>query len=127
MRPALGYALACAALVFVTALPLGFWLGEDRLEGLLAAGAVSLTLQVPAFALLVWARERTNRFLVVWVGGTLVRFTAVGVVAWFIYRTGELDPLTTLLGLAAYLFGMLLLEPVFFRAASGAWTTNGAR
>lgn len=119
------YGLACGALVVVTALALSPWLDPSRQGGLWAAGAVALVIQVGAFALLVRWRERMNRFLAAWVGGTLVRLAAVGLVAWAVFLRGEPDPLTTLLGLAGYLFGMLLLEPVFFRTASRTETTHG--
>jgi hypothetical protein len=125
MRLVGAYGAACGALVGVTALALAPWLGPSRREGLWAAGAVALVIQVGSFALLVRWRGQTNRFLAAWVGGTLARFTAVGLVAWAIVARGEPDPLTTLLGLAGYLFGMLLLEPVFFRIASRTETTHG--
>jgi hypothetical protein len=121
------YALACVLLLLVSVMVLAPWLGPSRREGLVTAGVVALALQVGSFAVLVGARKRTNRFLAAWVGGTLARFAAVGLVAWMVFLRGEPDPLTTLLGLAGYLFGMLLLEPVFFPTESGAETSNGRR
>lgn len=72
-------------------------------------------LQVGAFAALVRVRERAQLFMVVWLGGIVLRFGAVGVVAFWVTRTEALPPATTLLSLVAFVFVLLLLEPVFLR------------
>lgn len=122
MKAVVRYFGACAALVAVTAGALSLWLTPGQVRGLATAGGAALVLQTLAFALMLWARKRTNRFLAVWAGGTLVRFAAVGLAAWVVIRWGELDPAATLLGLAGYLFVMLLLEPAFL--ASGPDTES---
>jgi hypothetical protein len=118
------YAGACLAVVVVSAGALALWLTPAQLRGLLAAGAIALVVQVVGFALLTGAWDRTRRFLAVWVGGTLVRFAVVGVAAWWVARRAGPDPAATLLGLAGYLFAMLLLEPVFVRAGSDTENTR---
>lgn len=112
----LRYGVACAVLVAVSAGGSALWLEPDHVRALFVAGGVAMALQVVGFGLLIAAKNHTNRFLAVWVGGTLVRFAAVGIAAWVLVRRGEPDLLTTLLGLAGYLFAMLLLEPAFLHA-----------
>ncbi len=111
-----GYGLACALLVLVTSLGIRPWLTSAQFEGLVMAGAVALVLQVAAFTWLVRVRGTTTHFLAAWIGGTLVRLATVGIVAWIVLGSGRPDPVTTLVGLAGYLFGMLLLEPLFLRS-----------
>jgi hypothetical protein len=50
----------------------------------------------------------------------LVRFGVIGAVAVLVVRRPSLPPVPTLLALAGFLFGMLLLEPLFFRKAAPA-------
>ena len=43
-----------------------------------------------------------------------LKTTAVGLAAWAVFRWETLHPVSTLVGLAGYLFSMLLFEPVFY-------------
>lgn len=72
-------------------------------------------LQAVAFAVLLRVRDRPGPFMVGWLGGIVMRFAAVGVVAYWVTRTGALQPTVTLLSLVACMFVMLMLEPVFLR------------
>ncbi len=72
-------------------------------------------MQVIAFAALNRYCDHVNGFLAAWVGGTLVRMVVVGVVAFAVTRSGTDGAMATLLALAGFFFGLLLLEPVYFR------------
>ena len=81
--------------------------------GVMAAGVVALPIQVAAFALLARHPLGTTAFMAAWVGGTLVRMFVVGLAGWALVALPDLPPVPTLLGLAAFFFVMLLLEPRF--------------
>lgn len=93
------------------------WVDPSARRGLLLAALVAYPVQVCAFALLVRWRDRMNRFLAAWVGGTLVRMGLILAVALVLLRVPDTEPLATLLSLAGFLFGLLLLEPFFFRGS----------
>jgi hypothetical protein len=98
------------------------WLDGPGRTGLLVAAGVAWVVQVPAFGLLVRYRGKTKGFLAAWVGGTLSRMVLVGLAAWAVVELPALPPAPTLLGLAGFFFGLLLLEPFFFR--KGGETMN---
>jgi hypothetical protein len=87
----------------------------DDARGVWIAAAIACGLQLVSFPLLVMARAHANLFLAGWVGGMLLRFGALAVVAIWITRSGALPPAATLLSLAGFLFLLVLLEPVFLR------------
>lgn len=84
-------------------------------SGMLVAAAVAVPVQVVAFWALDRYRGRLEGFLAAWVGGTLVRMAVIAVVAVVVIRSGTEGAVTTLLALAGFFFGLLLLEPVYFR------------
>lgn len=126
MTGARGYAVVGGALLAVLVGVLWPWLDAPGRRGILAAAAVAWPVQVVAFALLVRYRSRMHRFLAVWAGGTLVRLGLIGGVAFALTRVPGLAVAPTLLGLAGFLFGLLLLEPVFFRLAGEGTESEGA-
>ena len=91
------------------------WLDADARRGVVLAGLIALPVQITAFWLLLRYRDRLNGFLAVWAGGTLVRMAVVAVVATVVIRARMDGAVTMLLALAGFFFGLLLLEPVFFR------------
>lgn len=91
-------------------------------RGLLIAAAIALPVQFLAFVGLMKVRGQLNGFLAVWVGGTLLRVVVIGITAFFAIRSGIDGLAPMLLGLAGFFFGLLLLEPVFFRPAAGETT-----
>ncbi|MFC1660527.1 hypothetical protein ACFL3S_03535 [Gemmatimonadota bacterium] len=95
----------------------GLWpiLSEPARTGVLVAGAVAWPVQLLAFGFLVRFWGKPQRFLLVWVGGTLVRMGAIVLAAILLVRVRELPPAPTLLALAGFFFGLLLLEPLFLR------------
>jgi len=109
----LWYASACAAVVAVGVTGAAAVLDRAAVNGVLAAGVVALPIQVAGFALMVRAPAGSNAFLAAWVGGTLVRLLVVGVTGVGLVALPDLPPAPTLLGLVAFFFVMLLMEPLF--------------
>lgn len=124
MRPSLTYALRYALTggVAIAAIVGALWAFLDPAgrTGVLLAGAVALPVQVLAFWALRRFRGRGNAFLAAWVGGTLARMAVVGVVALVVIRSGMDGAVPMLLALAGFFFGLLLLEPVYFRPGPSA-------
>lgn len=110
--PYAGVGLGLLALVVACLWP---WLGVPGRRGLVAAAMVAWPVQVVAFGLLLRYRDEPRRFLATWVGGTLLRMTVVGVAAFALTRAPGFAMTPTLLALAGFFFGLLLLEPIFFR------------
>jgi hypothetical protein len=81
----------------------------------LVAALVAYPIQMLAFFLLVRFWGDRKRFLLVWLGGTVGRMGVVLVAALALTRVEGLAPAPTLLGLAGFFFGLLLLEPLFLR------------
>jgi hypothetical protein len=79
------------------------------------AAGLAYLLQVAAFAALVAVRQRHDLFLLGYLGGLVMRFGAVGAVYLWLRRSPVLPLETTLVGLVAFLFILLMLEPVFLR------------
>lgn len=116
MSPAVRYAVTGTAIV--AAVLLGLWpiLDGPSWRGVLWAAAIAVPVQALAFGLLQRFHGELNRFLAVWVGGTLARMVVVALVAFVVVRTGTDGAPALLLALAGFFFGLLLLEPVYFRA-----------
>lgn len=112
-----GYSLASFVFVLTVTGFLWPWLDPAGRKGILVAGLVALPVQIAAFGLLLKLRRRRNAFLGVWIGGTLARMGLLLVMALVVIRMPALAPAPTLLALVGYLFGMLLMEPLFFRNA----------
>jgi len=113
------------ALAFVLVVIAGcwLWLSPEGRTGILVAAGVAYPIQMLAFFLLVRFFEDRKRFLLVWVGGTVVRMGVILGAALVLTRADGLPPAPTLLGLAGFFFGLLLLEPLFLRPR-GAETTE---
>jgi hypothetical protein len=77
----------------------------------LAAG-IALAVQLLAFGVLV-AFGAGRGFLAGFLGGVALRFGTVLAVALTVTRAGSFDAATLLLSLVAFVFVLLLLEPVF--------------
>jgi len=103
----------------------GLWplLSPSARTGIFVAAVVAYPIQMLAFFLLVRFWGDRKRFLLVWVGGTVVRMGVILVAALVLTRVDWLAPAPTLLGLAGFFFGLLLLEPLFLRPR-GAETTE---
>lgn len=86
-----------------------------------SAGAVwfsaglAFVLQLASFAALLAVRGRPELFLAGWAAGLVVRFAAVGGVAYWLARDEVFPREPALLSLVAFIFVLLLLEPLFLR------------
>lgn len=111
------YTLACAALAGAVVLGLDRFLDPAQANGLAVAGIAAVLLQCSAFAARARWGTSPNRLLATWVWSTGVRFTAILVMGFAVWKMEALDEVTGLVGLAGFLFVMLLLEPAFFSPA----------
>jgi len=112
-RAVLGYAVASALAVGLGALGAGLLLGPREAAAVRAAAVAAYGIQVVSFAAL--ASARGPAFFLAWGGGTLLRLGAVLGAGVWLARTQATPPLPLMLGLAGFLFALLLLEPIFFR------------
>jgi hypothetical protein len=106
--------VALGAVLLVNA---GLWpfLSPSARMGILVAALIAYPIQMVAFFMLIRFWGEGNRFLLVWVGGTVVRMGVLLVVALVVSLTETLPPAPTLLGLAGFFFGLLLLELLFLK------------
>lgn len=116
MTPSLRYAATGAVGIGLIAAALWPALDPAGRTGVLLAAAIAVPVQSVAFAVLRRFRREREAFLMVWLGGTLVRIAAIGVVAFVVIGSGMDGAVPMLLALAGFFFGLLLLEPVFFRS-----------
>jgi len=116
-RRIMRYASASTATVAVVTGGLWPWVGSAARDGLLTAAMLALVFQVPAFAFLVWIRERPQGFLLGLAGGMLARMGLVAVVAIMATAGGarRSGTVAMVLGLIGYLFALVLLEAWFIR------------
>jgi hypothetical protein len=110
------YAAAGAAVCVVGALAGTAFLEGADLRALRIAAALAFGIQLLAFAALVALRDADGSlFLVGWGSGILLRFMAVGALAFWLHRTAALPLAAALVSFVAFLFVLLLMEPVFLR------------
>jgi hypothetical protein len=93
------------------------FLGDEGREGVLIAAGVALPVQVTVFGLLLHAQGEPSRFFKWWGVGVMVRIGVVIVVGLVASRIESLGAEALLLSLAGFFFGLLLIEPVFLKAA----------
>jgi CDP-diglyceride synthetase len=91
------------------------WVSSSARAGILVAALVAYPIQLIAFFLLVRFWGEGRRFLFAWVGGTVVRMGVILLAALAVSQTETLPPAPTLLALAGFFFGLLLLETLFLR------------
>ena len=111
----LSYAAAGFALTVLGAGAAALLLPGDSERAVWFAGGIAYAIQLLAFAALLVGRGRATLFLVGWLGGMLIRFAGLGLVAWWVMSTAALPAAAALISLAAFLFALLLLEPIFLR------------
>jgi len=92
-------------------------LDDDGRKGVLLAAAVAYPVQVTAFGLLLRSRGDPSRFFVWWGVGVAVRIGVVIIVGLLALRIESLGAEVLLLSLAGFFFGLLLIEPAFFKGA----------
>ncbi len=115
MTQFLRYGGVALAFVLVVIAGCWLWLSPEGRTGILVAAGVAYPIQMLAFFLLVRFFEDAKRFLLFWVGGTVVRMGVILGAALVLTQVEGLPPAPTLLGLAGFFFGLLLLEPLFLR------------
>lgn len=115
----IGYAATTIALMVGLAAGIGWLLGPERSAGVWLAAGVATVVQLAAFAALVVSRRKGRDFMVGWASGMLLRFAAVGAVAYWATRARSLDPGATLVSLVGFVFLLVLMEPAFLRLAEG--------
>ena len=76
---------------------------------------IAWSLQVVVFAGMLYGRRDPNLFLVGWLTGMVLRFGAVGLVAWWVARSDAMPREAALVSLVGFVFLLLLLEPVFLK------------
>jgi hypothetical protein len=116
VKAPLKYAVTGSAVVLLAVAVLWPFLDSAGRQGVLLAAAIALTVQVGAFWALMRLKHKVNGFLAVWAGGTLLRMLVVAAVAVFAIRTEMDGAVPMLLSLAGFFFGLLLLEPMYFRS-----------
>ncbi len=89
------------------------WVSSSARAGILFAALVAYAVQMMAFFMLVRFWGEGRRFLLVWAGGTVVRMGVILLAALWVSQNEALPPAPTLLALAGFFFGLLLLEPLF--------------
>jgi len=111
------YALTSLLMIAAAVAALFPFLEDDGRFGVLLAAGVTLPVQVAAFGLLLRARGEPSRFFVWWGVGVGVRIGVVVIVGLVALRFESLGAEALLLSLAGFFFGLLLIEPVFLKAA----------
>ena len=76
-------------------------------RGLVIAALIALPIQIVAFSAMLSFRTNCNRFLVVWLGGTLFRMVVIGLTAFVAVRLDSEGLVPMLLALAGFFFGLL--------------------
>lgn len=114
-RAWLAYAAAGLVVTAVLGGIASLMLESGRLSALWIAAGAAYGLQLMAFALLVRMRGQPQLFLVAWLGGMVLRFATVGLVAYWLSRNVAQPRATVLISFVGFVFVLLLLEPVFLR------------
>jgi hypothetical protein len=79
------------------------------------AAALSYGLQLAAFAAMLALRRDPQLFLIGWAAGMVLRFGALGAVAFWLSRTEALPRDVTLISLVTFVVLLLFLEPLFLK------------
>jgi hypothetical protein len=109
------YALAAFAATIVIAGITSAVVSRAALGAVWFSAVLAYGLQLLAFAGLLWVRDEAHRFLMGWVLGMALRFGAVGGVAWWLSRSAAFPREVALVSLVAFVFTLVLLEPLFLR------------
>lgn len=115
MSGSLKYAGAGTAAVTLSVLLFWPFLGEVARQGVVIAALVALPVQIVSYALLERYRGQNRPFLTVWVGGTVLRLVVIGAAAMIAIRIDIDLAVPMLFAMASFFFGLLLLEPLYFR------------
>ena len=92
------------------------FLDSSGRRGLVIAALIALPIQIVTFAAMLSFRSNWNRFLAVWLGGTLLRMVVIGLAAFVAVRLDSEGLVPMLLALAGFFFGLLLIEPIYLKS-----------
>jgi hypothetical protein len=112
------WAMYAAAGLLLTAAAAGaasLLVAPESVPAIWFAAGLAYLLQLAAFGAMVAVRHRNDLFLMGWLAGLGIRFLAVAVVALWLRRNPVLPIEPALLSLVAFVFMLLMLEPVFLR------------
>ena len=115
LRAWTAYSLTAAVVTVVVAILISLVGGAGITRAVWLSAGFAFALQTVAFAMLLLVRDRTELFMAGWLGGMVLRFAAVGGLAFYASRYTTLPLAALLLSLVAFVFLLLLLEPVFLR------------
>jgi hypothetical protein len=115
LRAWIAYAVTGGLVIAVAALLVSLLGGAEVRRAVWLSAGFAYALQTIAFAMLLLVRDRTELFMAGWLGGMIMRFAAVGGVAFYASRYTTLPLGALLLSLVGFVFLLLLLEPVFLR------------
>lgn len=127
MRSWLSYAAAGMLLTLLAAVIAGWVSGPAGRSGVWFAAGLAYVMQLVAFGVLRAARDAPQLFMGAWAGGILLRFGAVGAVAFWLRRDPVLPLAATLVSLVVFVVLLLLLEPVFLRGGGDRAAVREAR
>lgn len=109
------YSLTAAVVTVVAALLISLVGGAGIARAVWLSAGFAFGLQTVAFAMLLLVRDRAELFMAGWLGGMVLRFAAVGGLAFYASRYTALPLAALLLSMVGFVFLLLLLEPVFLR------------
>lgn len=115
MRAWIGYAVTALGITVVAAAVAALMVSRGSAGAVWFAATLAYLLQLVAFAALIAVRARSELFLLGWLAGLVLRFAAVGLVAFWLSRDPVFPREPALLSLVAFVFLLLLLEPLFLR------------
>jgi len=92
------------------------FLDSSGRRGLVIAALIALPIQIVTFAAMLSFRSNWNRFLAVWLGGTLLRMVVIGLAAFVAVRLDSEGLAPMLIALAGFFFGLLLIEPIYLKS-----------
>jgi hypothetical protein len=109
------YAGAGLGILAAVALAASLATGSDAAPAIWFAAGIAWIVQLLAFAALVAVRRNHALFTAGWLGGMVIRFIALAALAFFGSRTAVFPVKPLLVSFVAFLFLMILLEPVFLK------------
>src|SRR5688572_19536917 len=115
VRAWLAYAGATLAVTVVLAGIGTVVAGAEAERAVWFSASLAYGLQLIAFAGLLWFRDHGSLFLAGWLVGMALRFGALGGVAWWLSRSAAFPREAALISLVAFVFVLLLMEPIFLR------------
>ena len=115
MKAWLAYAAVGGAVTLVGAVLGSLLVSDTSVSAVWFAAALAYPMQLAAFAVLLAVRGRTDLFMLGWLGGLVFRFVTLFVVAWWLSRSPVFPREAALLSLVAFVFVLLMLEPLFLR------------